>query len=138
MVHRGNIKLADLGLSRKLREAMSIKESIDLVPYIEPKRLADQKYPIDEKSDVYSVGVLLWEISSGKPPLNFLQKDGPYKLNSTFLALKIHQGQRENIVPGTPKDYYDLYQGKITFSFNHDHCFKFIDILLNICNFFFY
>ncbi|PKK74087.1 kinase-like protein [Rhizophagus irregularis] len=110
LVHRGNIKLADLGLSRKLREAMSIKESIDLVPYIEPKRLADQKYPIDEKSDVYSIGVLLWEISSGKPPLNFLQKDGPYKLNSNFLALKIYQGQRENIVPGTPKDYYDLYQ----------------------------
>ncbi|RGB28878.1 kinase-like domain-containing protein [Rhizophagus diaphanus] len=109
LIHRGNIKLADLGLSRKLREAMSIKDSIDLVPYIEPKRLANQKYPIDEKSDVYSVGVLLWEISSGKPPLNFPQ-NGPYKLNSTLLAIKIHQGQRENIVPGTPKDYYDLYQ----------------------------
>jgi hypothetical protein len=30
---------------------------------------------LNEKSDVYSVGVLLWEISSGKPPFSI---DGQY------------------------------------------------------------
>ena len=27
-----------------------------------------QLYRLNEKSDVYSVGILLWEISSGRPP----------------------------------------------------------------------
>jgi serine/threonine protein kinase len=113
LVHQGNIKLADFGLSRRTREATSKKEPIYLVPYIEPKRLADQLYPLNEKSDVYSVGVLLWEISSGKPPLhNFYKEDGPYKMNSNFLTLRIYQGQREDIVPGTPKDYVDIYKGE--------------------------
>jgi serine/threonine protein kinase len=30
--------------------------------------LGDPKYSLNKKSDVYSVGVLLWEISSGHPP----------------------------------------------------------------------
>lgn len=67
-----------------------------------------QLYPLDEKkSDVYSVGVLLWEISSGKPP--FYVEGQPYNNN---LAGKILQGYRESVVPDTPADYVKLYTGK--------------------------
>jgi hypothetical protein len=47
-----------------------------MIPYIDPKSFIRQRskdnrigmYSLNEKSDVYSVGVLLWEISSGNLP----------------------------------------------------------------------
>ncbi|CAI2193500.1 10533_t:CDS:2, partial [Funneliformis geosporum] len=50
--------------------------------------------------DVYSVGVLLWEISSGRPP--FYVKDEEYGVS---LAINILQGLRESVIPGTPESY---------------------------------
>ncbi|RIA81196.1 hypothetical protein C1645_837378, partial [Glomus cerebriforme] len=47
-----------------------------IVPYVDPK-IFDRKrnsnnqlqtYSLNKKSDVYSTGILLWEISSGRPP----------------------------------------------------------------------
>jgi serine/threonine protein kinase len=74
-----------------------------MVPYIDPKRFNRQNnkaYSLSEKSDVYSVGVLLWEISSGKPPF---YNEG--EQNGIGLVLEISQGLRETPVPNTPKEY---------------------------------
>ena len=71
-------------------------------PYIDPKRQRSAK------GDVYSVGVLLWKISSGHPPF----KDEPYDID---LITGILQGRREAIVPDTPDDYAKLYTGKNIF-----------------------
>lgn len=64
-----------------------------------------QDYILNDKTDVYSVGVLLWEISSGKPPF--------YADNKAELEFKISEGLREIPVPDTPNDYVKLYTGKI-------------------------
>ncbi len=66
-----------------------------------------QSYKLNEKSDVYSVGVLLWKISSGRPP--FQIEGEQYDIS---LAIEILQGLREEIIPGTPKDYVKIYTGK--------------------------
>jgi hypothetical protein len=63
-------------------------------------------YSLNEKSDVYSVGVLLWEISSDKPPFN--AKDKQYD----SLILEISQGLRETVVPDTPDEYVKIYTSK--------------------------
>ena len=78
-----------------------------MIPYIDPKKFNRRKQPYipNEKSDVYSVGILLWEISSGHPPF----KDEPY----IELVTEISQGYRETTVPDTPDDYSILYKGKI-------------------------
>ncbi|CAB4379479.1 unnamed protein product [Rhizophagus irregularis] len=60
---------------------------------------------LDEKSDIYSIGVLLLEISSGKPPFHEEKYD-------FSLMYKISQGRRETTVPNTPNDYSNLYTGK--------------------------
>ena len=73
-------------------------------------RNSTQIYTLSEKSDVYSVGVLLWEISSGQPP--FYSENEPYDLD---LAIEISGGLREAPVPNTPSDYTELYTGKQTF-----------------------
>ncbi|RIA82450.1 kinase-like domain-containing protein [Glomus cerebriforme] len=49
-------------------------------------------------SDIYSIGILMWEISSGQPP--FINHKHNYDL-----AMKIVNGMRPKIVPGTPLEY---------------------------------
>ena len=58
-----------------------------------------------KKNDVYSIGVLFWELSSGKKPF----ADKEYDL---FLAMEIAQGLREDVVKGTPEEYSNLYASK--------------------------
>ena len=88
-----------------------------MIPYIDPKRFSRQEnsktlYSLNEKSDVYSVGVLLWEISSGKLP--FFVEGESYDIS---LALHISQGLRETTIPGTPTAYTNLYTGKCIYVF---------------------
>jgi serine/threonine protein kinase len=59
----------------------------------------------DKKSDVYSVGVLLWEISSGKKP--FESYDSIQ--DQIALTLRILCGKRETPIVGTPDDYVNIY-----------------------------
>ncbi|GBB88059.1 hypothetical protein RclHR1_01460009 [Rhizophagus clarus] len=104
LVYQNTIKIADFGLSRRIKEASS-SDLFGVIPYIDPKKFDKQLYPLDEKkSDVYSIGVLLWEVSSGKPP--FYVEGQPH---NDCLAGKILQGYREPIIPDTPADYVKLY-----------------------------
>ncbi|RGB36601.1 hypothetical protein C1646_652553 [Rhizophagus diaphanus] len=73
-----------------------------MVPYIDPKILLLNNLKLNEKSDVYSIGVLLWEISSGNPPFH-------EESNKSSLIYEILYGRREDIIPNTPNDYSNLY-----------------------------
>jgi serine/threonine protein kinase len=81
------------------------------MPYVDPKCCDNDKnqsksYKPNKKSDVYSVGVLMWQISSGRQPFN----TGPdYDVG---LSLAIANGEREEIIDGTPIEYSNLYKGK--------------------------
>jgi serine/threonine protein kinase len=68
------------------------------LPYIAPEVIAKMEYSF--ASDVYSIGMLMWEISSGQPP--FVYK------HDYDLAIKIINGMRPRIIPGTPLEYKEL------------------------------
>ncbi|RIA91950.1 hypothetical protein C1645_821307 [Glomus cerebriforme] len=65
------------------------------LPYIAPEVIAGKETTF--ASDVYSIGMLMWEISSGQPP--FISK------HNYDLAIKIVNGMRPRIIPGTPLEY---------------------------------
>src|SRR2546430_17338664 len=117
------IKLADFGLSRKLNEVSnSNKDIFGMLPYVDPQCIIEQQSP-NKKSDVYSVGVLLWEISSGQKP--FESHDNfPDALVSAILS-----GTREAPISDTPIDYINIYEGmKLLLTFNI--CFYYCRILI--------
>ena len=60
-----------------------------------------QSPPFSIKTDIYSLGVLFWELSSGYPPFkNHLE---------VALIFQIINGTREKKISNTPSGYYDLY-----------------------------
>ena len=114
LIHQKNIKLADFGLSKKITESSNDISGdrlkiVGMIPYVDPKRfnkVQGQSYKLNKKSDVYSVGVLLWQISSGHQP--FYDEGNNYDVN---LSLAILNGKREETIDGTPIEYSKLYTG---------------------------
>ncbi|CAG8739860.1 28174_t:CDS:2, partial [Racocetra persica] len=98
-------EVADFGLSRCLSDASkTITGLAGYIPYMDPYVLknSEQKLQIISKEcDVYSLGVLLWEISSLHPP--FEEED------RRALYIKILNGYREIPILGTPPQFFALY-----------------------------
>ncbi|UZO05068.1 uncharacterized protein OCT59_025429 [Rhizophagus irregularis] len=105
LVHQNTVKLADFGLSKRIEETSNPQsKTFGLIPYADPKSFnrSTELYVLSKKSDVYSIGVLLWEISSCQPPFHGKQYD-------VGLALDILQGLREKPTHDTPEEYIKIY-----------------------------
>jgi hypothetical protein len=103
-VNDKKLLIADLGLSKKLAEVTTHSKgnTHGMPQYIEPQCYKIINYKKNEKSDIYSLGILLWEISSGRLPFS--------KYSMDLLREHIKGGGREEPIKGTPTEYQKLYQ----------------------------
>lgn len=90
--------IADLGLSKHLTEVKTSSKNFGMQEYFEPQYFKQHGYKKNEKSDIYSLGILFWEISSGEPPF------------SEIPLLEILNGKRELPIKNTPLEYQQLYE----------------------------
>ncbi|RHZ87349.1 hypothetical protein Glove_37g98 [Diversispora epigaea] len=104
-VHNGNIKLNYFGMTKHASESLKFfTNALGSIQYIDPQHL--ELFNIIGKnkcSDIFSLGIILWEISSGKPPFEMDSSSNIGLLN------KIVKGEREMIIPGTPSEYKEIY-----------------------------
>src|SRR6185369_4622119 len=106
--HSGNILqivtyngsyISDFGLSGPSNEQKSDNKICGVLPYIAPEVLNGEPYTLS--SDIYSFGVIMTELSSGKPPFYKRKHDAS-------LALEICNGLRPEFGKGTPEIYKKL------------------------------
>jgi len=97
-----NTRITDLGRAENFRETVTherANEVYGVLPYVAPEVLMGLAYT--PAADIYSFGMILWEMSSGKPPF----ANEPHDI---VLTKKICDGERPNIIEGTPQFYIDL------------------------------
>ena len=101
-MHSGNILLqgdggyiTDLGLCGPVDEKSSNK-IYGIVSYVAPELLRGKKNT--KESDIYSVGMLMWEIFAGHPPFDD-------RAHGVDLMLKICEGLQPPILPEMPDNY---------------------------------
>ncbi|OEU21692.1 kinase-like protein [Fragilariopsis cylindrus CCMP1102] len=91
----GKVKLIDFGLSRMLENAdPTTNEKYEMsgetgsLRYMAPE--VAEGLPYNHKADVYSFGIILWEMNAGKRPFNGLGRD-------TFYEQVVHGGGRPRL-----------------------------------------
>ena len=104
--HSGNIffgsdgpKIGDLGLSKSATSESMDNENYGIIPYMAPEIFQGQKYT--EKSDIYSFGMIMWELMTGRRP--FWDRN-----HDTDLIIDIIDGLRPPTVTNAPKGYVEL------------------------------
>ncbi|CAG8632714.1 13312_t:CDS:2 [Cetraspora pellucida] len=104
LINNGKALIADFGISKNLDDITSSSTTTQgVVAYTDPQYLLNGKeFKRNKKSDVYSLGVLFWELTSGVPPFR--------NLTSMKKMLEIANNNREKIITGTPKNYSSLFE----------------------------
>ncbi|KAG9300473.1 hypothetical protein G9A89_010099 [Geosiphon pyriformis] len=103
---KNSLKITGLCLNSAIEEAVISKALFDgSMIYIDPAFLENPKYKKVSSSDIYSLGILLWEISSGRRAFSVSQNRGIIQLTYAII-----NGEREAPVDGTPYEYVRLYQ----------------------------
>jgi tetratricopeptide (TPR) repeat protein len=69
----GQPKLADFGLARSFEDSQALSRTGDLVGtprYMAPEQVLGERGAIDARTDVYALGVVMYEMLAGRPPVD--------------------------------------------------------------------
>ncbi|CAG8618748.1 9281_t:CDS:2 [Funneliformis mosseae] len=100
-------KITDFGEAILRDEILSDEKGFGQPEFTDPNYL-NSRIKRDERSDIYGLGVIFWEISSGKMPF---ENHARHSQNDIInLTIQIINGKREEVPQQTPKLYSQLYQ----------------------------
>lgn len=96
-----NVKVGDFGLSRMIApKNKNMTANIGTVSWIAPEVF--EKQPYDAKADVYSFGIVLWELFTKKVPFE--------NIDTFDIPIAVIKGERPVIPKECPKEYSKLIQ----------------------------
>lgn len=99
----GEVKLADFGLVRAVAEAKITSTSVILgtAAYLAPEQVATGE--TDARGDVYAVGVLVFELLTGRTPFT-----GDTALAVAYQRLEQDVASPSTVITGVPRQFDDL------------------------------
>ena len=97
---RKGSQIGDLGLSQSANKASSLNNEIyGVIPYIAPEIF--KRFPFSKESDVYSLGMIMWELTTGCKPFANVKHDH-------VLIYQIIGGEQPEITNDTPECFANL------------------------------
>jgi serine/threonine-protein kinase len=99
----GRIKLGDFGLARAISTSTSSGALIGTVAYLSPELVLGRQ--ADARSDIYSVGVMLYEMITGRQPF-----DGDVPIQVAYQHVNSSVGAPSAHVPGLAAEVDELVQ----------------------------
>ena len=108
MIHQGIPKITDFGAGKEIGLTTSHKNGVmGAICYLDPRRYENQRfnenYKLKKSSDIYSLGVIFWQIFSGRNPFEDEKR-------CMDLFEKLSYGKREIAIKDTPKRFIQLYE----------------------------
>ncbi|CAG8774289.1 10586_t:CDS:1, partial [Dentiscutata heterogama] len=101
LLHENKAMIYNFSLSAQLSyRGISISEPKVKTTYTDPQCFLQANYLLDKRSDIYNLGMILWELTSGITPFYNSETD----VNSI-----ISQCRKEKEILGTPTEYINIY-----------------------------
>ena len=97
----GQVWLTDFGLAKRMDDAaLSMTGALLGTPrYMSPEQASAAKQPVDQRTDIYSLGATLYELATGKP---LFEADSPHGIISQILTTE--PPPPRSLRPGLPRD----------------------------------
>lgn len=119
VLRNGSVKVADFGIARGIAKGNTLKkEALGSVHYISPEQAKGEH--VDARSDIYSLGVVMYEMATGKQPYEgsspvnvALQHINSTPILPTALNPKIPMGLEQIIMKAMAQDPANRYGAAI-------------------------